>query len=238
MFNGKSLLALIPARGGSKGIPGKNIRPLADKPLIAWTIEQARRCSWIDRVIVSTDDAAIAETALRWDAEVPFLRPAELAADHAKVVEVILHALDWCRQRGQSYELVLLLQPTSPLRETTDIQAALQRLEDCQADAVVSVCPCEHSPLWTHTLGPDGRMKEFLDFKALDNRQALPTYYRLNGAIYLARTEYFRQHRGFYGDRTYAYIMPSERSIDIDSLLDFQMAEFLIHRHCSCSEIR
>ncbi|NLH16401.1 MAG: acylneuraminate cytidylyltransferase family protein [Phycisphaerae bacterium] len=238
MFNGKKLLALIPARGGSKGIPGKNLRPLADKPLIAWTIEQARRCSWIDRVIVSTDDSVIAETALRWDAEVPFLRPPALAADDASVIDVILHTLDWYRQRDQSYELVLLLQPTSPLRETADIEAALQRLEDCRADAVVSVCPCEHSPLWTNTLGPNGHMKDFLDFKALDNRQRLPTYYRLNGAIYLARTEYFRQRRGFYGDRTYAYIMPSERSIDIDSLLDFQMAEFLFHRNCSCSEIR
>ncbi len=238
MFNGKTILAVIPARGGSKGVPGKNIRPLADKPLIAWTIEQARRCSWIDRVIVSTEDAEIAETALRWNAEVPFLRPANLATDDAKVVEVILHTLDWCREHDRSYDLVILLQPTSPLRDDGDIQAALRRLEECQADAVVSVCPCEHSPLWSNLLGPNGQMKNFLSFRSADNRQNLPVYYRLNGAIYVAKTDYFRQCHGFHGDRTYAYIMPSERSIDIDTLLDFQMAEFLIQRNCSCSEFR
>ncbi len=238
MRNGNSILALIPARGGSKGVPGKNIRPLADKPLIAWTIEQARRCSWIDRVIVSTDDPAIADTAVRWEAEVPFLRPPELATDETKMVEVVLHALDWCTQNDRAYELVMLLQPTSPLRIAGDIEAAAQLLEDRAADAVVSVCPCEHSPLWTNTLGPNGQMKDFLRPDAMGNRQDHPAYYRLNGAIYLAKTSYFRQCRGFFGHGTYAYIMPSERSIDIDSPLDFQMAEFLMNRTLLSSGVR
>jgi len=238
MRNGKSILALIPARGGSKGVPGKNIRPLADKPLIAWTIEQARRCYWIDRVIVSTDDPAIADTAVRWNAEVPFLRPVELATDETKMVEVVLHALDWCRQHDRAYELVMLLQPTSPLRDSGDIEAAARQLEDQGADAVVSVCPCEHSPLWANTLGPNGQMKDFLRSEAIGNRQDHPAYYRLNGAIYLARTDYFRQCRGFFGQGTFAYIMPSERSIDIDSSLDFQMAEFLISRALCSSGVR
>jgi CMP-N,N'-diacetyllegionaminic acid synthase len=234
MRNGNSILALIPARGGSKGVPGKNIRLLGDKPLIAWTIEQARRCPWIDRVIVSTDDPAIADTAVGWGAEVPFLRPAELATDETKMVEVVSHALDWCGQNDRPYEWILLLQPTSPLRDAGDIEAAAKQLEDRGADGVVSVCPCEHSPLWTNTLGPNGEMKDFLRSEAMGNRQGLPTYYRLNGAIYLARSEYFRRCRGFFGDRTFAYIMPSERSIDIDSPLDFQIAEFLVSRTLSC----
>lgn len=238
MRNGNSILALIPARGGSKGVPGKNLRLLGGKPLIAWTIEQARRCPWIDRLIVSTDDPAIADTAIRWDAEAPFLRPAELATDETKMIEVVFHALDWCRQIDRLYEWILLLQPTSPLREATDIEAAAKQLEDRGADAVVSVCPCEHSPLWANTLGPNGQMKDFLRPEATGNRQDHPAYYRLNGAIYLARTDYFRQCRGFLGDRTFAYIMPSERSIDIDSLLDFQMAEFLVSRTLAYSGIR
>jgi CMP-N,N'-diacetyllegionaminic acid synthase len=230
MHNGKSLLALIPARGGSKGLPGKNLRPLAGKPLIAWTIEQALRCPAIDRVIVSTDDPAIAETATQWGAEVPFLRPSELAADDSRMVDVVLHALDWDRANNQSWGEVMLLQATSPLRELLDIKASLARMDECRAEAIVSVCPCEHSPMWANTLGPNGRMNEFLRMQTEGNRQDLPTYYRLNGAIYLARTDYFRRCGGFYGEQTYAVIMPNERSIDIDSPLDFELAEFLIGR--------
>lgn len=238
MRNGKSIMALIPARGGSKGVPGKNLRLLGDKPLIAWTIEQARRCPWIDRLIVSTDDPAIADTAVRWGGEVPFLRPAQLATDDTKMVEVVFHALDWCRQNDRPYEWIVLLQPTSPLRDAGDIEAAAKQLEDRQADAVVSVCPCEHSPLWANTLGPNEQMKDFLLPQAMGNRQDHPAYYRLNGAIYLAKTDYFHQCRGFFGQETYAYIMPSERSIDIDSLLDFQMAEFLMSRTLCSSVVR
>ncbi len=231
MRNDKTILALIPARGGSKGLPGKNIRPLVGKPLIAWTVEQALRCRAIDRTMVSTDDPSIADVSREYGAEVPFLRPAELAEDTAKTVDVVEHALDWCRTNNQHPDLVMVLQATSPMRADEDITRAVQRIMDPGVRAVVSVCRCEHPPCWTNTLGPAGSMKDFIRVDSLIGRQSLPQYYRLNGAIYLAWTDFFLEQHGFFGDRTYACVMPTDRSLDIDTLLDFEIAEFLLTRH-------
>ncbi len=224
------ILGLIPARSGSKGLPGKNIRPLSGKPLIAWTIEQALASNNIDRVIVSTDSKDIAQAAKDYGAEAPFLRPGELATDQAEMTDVLLHVLERFKENGFLYDSVMLLQPTSPLRTTRDIDAVVELSRKKNAKAVVSVCEAEHHPYWSNTLPPNGCMKDFLAPGAGQNRQELPVFYRLNGAIYFAHTDYLKSQREFISDETYAYIMPRERSVDIDSKLDFEFAEFLLQQ--------
>lgn len=228
MHNGKTILAIIPARGGSKGLPRKNIKLFAGKPLIAWSIEAAKGCAYIDKVIVSTEDAEIATVARRSGAEVPFSRPAELATDQAASIDVILHALEHFEQQGEEYDILIVLQPTSPLRTPVDIDNALKLLFLAQACSVVSVCAAEHNPLWANTLPPDGSMKDFLRPEILNkNRQEIGKYYRLNGAIYIAYTNYLKKNKGFIGQDAFAYIMPPERSADIDTELDLRLAEFI-----------
>jgi CMP-N-acetylneuraminic acid synthetase len=225
----QSRIALIPARGGSKGLPRKNIRLLGDKPLIAWTIKAAMDSSCFNKVVVSTDDAEIADISIKYGAEVPFYRPAELADDQAKSIDVVFQALHWFEERGQEFGQIALLQPTSPLRNSSDIQAAFQVFQSKEAGAVVSVCECEHSPLWMNTIGEDLSMADFLPANILNRaRQSLARYYRLNGAIYLADIIYLHDCCGFFGGRTFAHIMPQERSVDIDSKLDLKFAEFLL----------
>ncbi len=226
MFKGQRILALIPARGGSKGLPGKNIRTLHGKPLIAWSIEAAKKSKYVDRTIVSTDSSEIAAIAEEYGGELPFKRPAELAADNSTGIDVCLHAMEWLSEKNDIYDLLLILQPTSPLRTTSDIDAAIATLDAKQAKALVSVCETDHHPWWSNQLPKDGNMKNFLRPEVLNkNRQELPTYYRLNGAIYLIETKLIKKTRSFYGPETFAYVMPTERSIDIDTLSDFHLAE-------------
>ena len=230
MINGKKVLAIIPARGGSKGLPGKNIKDLCGKPLIAWTIEQARDCGIIDEIVVSTDDMEIANIAKKNGAEVPFMRPAKLANDTASTIDVIFHAINWFKkhQNFQS-EYILLLQPTSPLRIAEDIEGAIQTLNDKNVRAVVSVCETDHHPWWSNRLPKDGDMKDFIRPEILNKcRQELPVFYRLNGAVYLAETSYLREQNSFFGSNTFAYKMPKSRSVDIDSELDFKLAALLV----------
>ncbi len=228
MFEGKTILAVIPARSGSKGVRGKNIRPLAGRPLLHWTVEAARQSGWIDRLIVSTDSESIAAIARDAGADVPFLRPAALATDTASSVDVLVHAVSWCREQGEGYDLLMLLQPTSPLRTAQDITSGLKIMGKRGGRAVVSVCECEHHPLWSNTLPPDGCMADFLPKNANVRRQDLPPCYRLNGAFFLAETGWFMEKRTFYGPETYALVMHQEHSVDIDSELDFRWAEFLL----------
>lgn len=230
MINGKRVLAIIPARGRSKGLPGKNIKELCGKPLIAWSIERAKVCSNIDRVVVSTDDDQIAYVAKKYGAEVPFVRPEELASDTASTLDVIIHTVEWF-EKYEDYRpaYILLLQPTSPLRTIEDIEGAIQTLKYKDARAVVSVCETDHHPWWSNTLPENGNMKAFLRPEILNKRrQDLPVFYRLNGAIYLADTDYLYECNGFLGQDTRAYIMPKERSLDIDTEFDLKMAELLL----------
>ena len=231
MYNGKNILALIPARGCSKGLPRKNIRPLLGKPLIAWTIKQALASKYLDRVVVSTDDKEIAEISKKYGAEVPFIRPKELAEDNAKGIDVVLHAIDWLKKgdRRKQYDLMMLLQPTSPLRATEDIDKAIELLFLKKAKVIVSVCEVDHHPFWANTLPKDGCMKNFIRQEIMNkNRQELPIFHRLNGAIYLAYCDYLRQCRNFIGKETFAYIMSREMSIDIDNEMDLKLAEILM----------
>jgi len=230
MINGKSVLAIIPARGGSKGLPGKNIKELRGKPLIAWSIEQAQSCSDIDRIVVSTDDEEVAEIAKKYGAGVPFIRPAELASDTASTIDVIFHAITWLKEyENYRPEYILLLQPTSPLRSSEDINGAIQILKNKDALAVVSVCETDHHPWWSSTLPGNSNMKDFIRPDILNKRrQDLPVFYQLNGAIYLADTDYLHKCNGFFGPETFAYKMTKSRTVDIDSDLDFKLAALLL----------
>ena len=229
MIGPDAVLGLIPARGGSKGLPGKNVRELAGKPLIAWTVDAAIESGVLDAVVVTTDDAAIADAATAAGAEVPFVRPPELASDDALMIHVVLDAIERLEQAGRSFRYVMLLQPTSPLRIAEDIRGAVARLRETDGRAVVSVCPAEHSPLLANTLPDDGAMASFLRREvSTANRQELPTYYRLNGALYLAEVDFLREQRTFIADGTYAYVMPVERSVDVDTAFDLLVAEAVL----------
>lgn len=219
MINGLTVLALISARGGSKGLPGKNIRRVAGRPLIDFTIAAARRARCVDRIVLSTDDPAIAEVARACGCEVPFLRPAELATDEARSIDVVLHALDAL----PPYDLVVLLQPTSPTRSAADIDEACALLLQHEASSCVSVTLVEQNPYWMYQLDAGARLQPLLPpVASAARRQDLPLVYVLNGAVYAARSAWLRETRSFVGEGTVAHVMPHDRSIDIDTLEDFE----------------
>ena len=229
MFIGRPLLALIPARGGSKGLKDKNIRQLNNKPLLAYTIEAAKESRIFDRIIVSTDSEKIAAVALKYGAEVPFMRPKELATDTASSMDVLIYTIELLQESNDKYDYVALLQPTSPLRTSQDIVGAVNLLIEKNANSVVSVCRVEHSPLWSNTLPEDLSLKDFIrpEIRNL-RRQDLPIFYRLNGAIYIVKVSYILESKDFFGQESYAYIMPVNRSVDIDTELDLVLAEVLL----------
>lgn len=223
------MLAVIPARGGSKGVPKKNIKKLEGKPLIAYTIEAAIDSNIFEKVIVSTDSKEIADVAAFYGAEVPFLRPEEISGDLTSSDDVILHALSYMRQQGHQYDEICKLQATSPLRNSEHLREAYSLFHEKNADFLVSVCECEHSPLWSGVIGEDLRLDNFIpDEVKRSCRQDLPTYYRLNGAIYMGKVEQFYTNKSFLGKNCIAYIMEQKDSIDIDSQLDFKMAEIIM----------
>jgi CMP-N-acetylneuraminic acid synthetase len=226
-----TVLGIIPARGGSKGVPGKNIRMLAGQPLIAWTIMAAQQCTMLNRVIVSTDDEQIKSVAQDFGAEVPFLRPPEYAQDTSLDMEVYLHAIHWL-QNNENFipDIVVWLRPTSPLRTHLDIDAAVTLLLEKDAPVVRAVCPVEHHPYWMKRLENERLAPIFQGISEYDypQRQLLPPVYRITGAIDITRTANTLQSDTLYGQDIYAYVMPSERSIDIDNELDFVIAEYLM----------
>jgi len=236
VYKGLSVLGIVPARAGSKGIPNKNIKLLAGKPLIVYTVEAAQKSGVFDRLLVSTDGQEIARVARLAGADVPFLRPAELASDTAGMMAVICHTVEWLEERGVTYDCVVLLQPTSPLRTAEDIVAALELFVEREADVVVSVCEAEHHPWWCGTLAADGALTGFLLPEVPVVRQGLPRYYRLNGALYLARWEFAKSGNNWFGPRSYAYVMPRQRSVDIDDPVDFILAEALLLRGATGGE--
>lgn len=225
-------LAIIPARGGSKQVPHKNIRSLGGQPLIAWTIQTALGCSDL-RIVVSTDDPEIATIATRYGAQVPFIRPSELAQDDTPDLPVYRHALAWlASHEDYQPEVVIWLRPTAPLRTAQDIQNALQLLANSHADCVRSVCLAEHHPYWMKRLDGE-RLRPFIDGAdehTYYRRQLLPPVYRLNGAVDVIRCASLGERDSLFGGDMCGYIMPPERSIDLDSPLDFAVAELLLQR--------
>ena len=224
------ILALITARGGSKGIPGKNIKPLAGKPLIAWTIETALASRSLARVIVSTDDTEIAEVSREWGAEIPFLRPVELAQDASSHISVVEHALQWVETNDHWLpDYVLLLQPTSPFRMVEDIDGAIEVARQKDANAVLGVCPAHNHPYLTKRILDDGTLADFISVDmAYMRRQDLLPAYVINGAIYLNKSSSLLQQRSFFPPGALPYIMLPERSMDIDTPWDFYLADLIL----------
>ena len=227
MIQKKKILAIIPARGGSKRLPRKNILDLAGKPLIAWSIDAAKGSRYIDRVILSSDDVEIIEVAKRFGCDVPFTRPKELAEDTTRSIDVVTHAL---KSLEEVYDYVILLQPTSPLRTSEDIDAAIELCLEKEATSVIGVCEMEHSPLWSNTLDESMSMERFLDEKYNNSRsQDLPTYYRINGAFYMSKVESVLKEETFFVQKNiYASLMSQEHSVDIDTKLDFIVAKAIL----------
>lgn len=221
------MIAIIPARGGSKGLPGKNIRKLNGKPLIAYAIDCARKARHIDRVIVSTDDSEIADVARQYGAEIPFLRPDYLASDTAQAVDNYIYTVDrLSREETLPIDEFAVLLPTTPLRLSEDVDNAIELFRERQADSVISYTPEAHPIRWHKYLDADKAFVNIFD-DTIANRQDLKISYYPNGAIYVFRTSVIKE-RKYYTKKSYAYVMPRSRSIDIDTLEDFQYAEFLL----------
>jgi len=232
------MLAIIPARGGSKGLPGKNIKSLCGVPLICHSIKSALAASSISRVVVSTDDDQIAETAKKCGAEVPFLRPSDLANDKSMAMDAYLHMVDRIADETKKpIESFVALLPTVPLRLAEDIDEAVNIFNKNEADSVISVTESPVPIQWYRKITSDGILCDYLpEFNAVKNRQEWEKNYVPNGAIYVFRTEVLRATRQYYTDKTYPYIMPRERSADIDVQLDFDWAEFLLKRRAALIE--
>lgn len=228
MYNDKKILGIIPARGGSKGVPGKNIRDLAGKPLIAWTIEAAKKTRYIDACIVSTDNEKIREVSEKWGGYCPFLRPTEIAQDDSSSVDVVLHGME----EMPGYDYVVLLQPTCPLRLPQDIDGCIEKCISHGVESCVSVTESEHSPYWMYSMDENGILCPILnlDYDSWYQRQKLPKTYQLNGAVYVARVDFVRQHHRLLDKGTIGYVMPKENSYDIDTSIDFEIAELVMSR--------
>lgn len=220
-------IAIIPARGGSKRLPNKNINTLAGKPLIVWTIESAIVSGQFDLVLVSTDSQSIADVAVAAGASVPVLRPAELASDTASTNDVISHMVNWIEKNVNAVSRITLLQPTSPLRDAKDICAAMSMYVEKQATAIVSVCEVEHPIQYCNRLPEDLSLTGFLPKSANKRSQDLEITYRINGALYIMDRKFVGKLSDIYSEGSYAYIMKKEKSVDIDDEYDFKMAEFI-----------
>jgi CMP-N,N'-diacetyllegionaminic acid synthase len=224
------VLGLIPARGGSKTIPRKNLTLVGNKLLMAWTVEAARESGVLDRVILSTEDSEVAHVGKRLGAEVPFLRPPELAGDTSSSIDVNLHAVQWLEEKeGYRPDFVLFLQPTSPLRNARDIQRSVELAVARRANSVVSVCPVHQHPCWMKTLDDKERMFDLYPQSSIPTRrQDLSEVFALNGAIYLSKRDWLLATRTFVGEGTYAYVMPPERSLDVDTPWDLHLADLIL----------
>ena len=230
MTNRPSILGLIVARGGSKSIPRKNIRPAGGKPLIAHTIEAALASGCLDRVILSTDDPEIAEVAEKYGAEVPFMRPAEMAGDASPVIDASLHAFQWLEKNEHYFPMFgMLLPPTSPLRTAGDIQKAVALAVERNADAVVGVTEADRHPYLMKKIDGQGRLSPFMDTPLSESRrQDLPPVYAINGAIYLVKRTVLQEQRSWCPAGALAYVMPAERSLDVDTPWDLTLVDLVL----------
>jgi CMP-N,N'-diacetyllegionaminic acid synthase len=232
MINDLSVIAIIPARGGSKGLPGKNIRPLLGKPLIGWSIEQAFASKYIDEVVVSSDCPEIIEISRKFGANVPFKRPAKLASDNSTTIDVLIHCLDWFEEKNKSFDILVLLEPTSPIREVSDIDNSLRILISKEQGSVVSVCKTEgQNPAFCFKKNDDSKINPYLEIQPTNlRRQEIEPVYFLDGTIYSSFTSSLRNQKSFYHNCTFGFEVPKWKSLEIDDIVDFSMVESVM-RH-------
>jgi N-acylneuraminate cytidylyltransferase/CMP-N,N'-diacetyllegionaminic acid synthase len=230
------VLALILARAGSKGLPGKNIRPLMGKPLLAWPILAAKASRYVDKVVVSTDSDSFAEIAMSYEADIPVLRPAELAVDTSPSSAAVIHMLDHLATRGEFFDYLLMLEPTSPLTEGSDIDTALETLQANRhnGDALVSVSELEAShPTFAVKRDEHGRIEPYaaVDFTRLPRRQDIDTLYALDGSLYISAVDQYRKTLSFCHNRTLSLVMPPYKTHEVDSLIDFICIEAILKHY-------
>lgn len=226
------LLGLITARGGSKRIPGKNLREVGGKPLLAWTVEEACKSSLLDAVVMTTDDVEIADAARRYGASVPFMRPARLAGDATPHIDCVFHALEQLVEQGdEPFDAVVLLQPTSPLRTVDDIDGLLQEALDKKAEAMVTVHDSTEHPYFVRFFGENGVLDPFMRQDVFyPRKQDLQKTYYINGAVYFNTVESLYRTKTFYPEGQYGYEMPAERALQVDSEFEMLVADMLLHR--------
>jgi N-acylneuraminate cytidylyltransferase len=228
MIENHTTLAIILARGGSKGVPSKNILNVGGKPLIVWTIEEAKKSQYIDRLILSSDSTDIIAVALEYGCESPFVRPPHLALDDTPSMPPLLYTIERLEKK---YDYVVLLQPTSPLRSVSDIDGCIAACIEHNVPACISITEAPKSPYWMYQMDSEGRLRSILT--ASENalsRQQLPAAYVLNGAVYVARTEWLKKEGSFMSPATIGYVMPRERSLDIDTKLDMGICDYLLSK--------
>jgi CMP-N,N'-diacetyllegionaminic acid synthase len=228
MYRNNKILAVIPARGGSKGVPNKNIKELLGKPLIAYTIEQAKRSRYIDRTIVSTDSPAIADIAVSCGAEVPFLRPEALATDQSSTLDVLVHAIDWLeKNENYKFDILVLLHATTPLREPEDIDRSIELLLDKGVENVFTVTEAHRNPYFNMVEIKNNKVS-LVKMGNYATRQTAPEVFDMNSSIYVWWKDIFMKKRSVFLENSRVYIMPRTRSVDIDDSLDFKIAEMLL----------
>ena len=229
MYKNRTVLCLIPARGGSKGVPKKNIKNLYGKPLIAWSIQHARSSSYIDRIIISTDDREIADVAQAYGGEVPFLRPKYLSTDNAATMDVVLHAIKYIEKKN-IYDILVLLEPTSPLREASDIDQAIEHLIDSKkAESIVGVGKVENvHPSFLVKLY-NNYLRSYINknFKVI-RRQEIETLYFFEGSLYIAYIACLKNRKSFYHEKSLGYVMPKWKTFEVDDQIDFIIIEALM----------
>lgn len=230
MYKEKTFLAIIPARGGSKGIPRKNVTVINGKPLIQYTIDAARSSKYLDKIIVSTDDHEIAEISKECGAEVPFLRPKELASDKAKTIDALLHAVEELTKQGNNYDYLVLLQPTQPLRKGWHIDEAVQQIIEKEEESLVSVSKVREHPILMRTIDKEGKLKSLLKVNSTVRRQDFPDVYKVNGSIYINKlNESFNEHTSL-NDNQLAYVMATEYDLDIDEPADLDLLKYFLEK--------
>nr|WP_300840671.1 acylneuraminate cytidylyltransferase family protein [uncultured Acetatifactor sp.] len=227
MYKNKKILAIIPARGGSKGIPHKNIIDLCGRPLISYTIEAAIRSKYIDYTIVSTDDEEIAKVSKEYGAEIPFLRPAELATDTSKTIESVIYTIRTVQERGKFFDTIVLLQPTQPLRTSEDIDGAIEKYDESGNVPLASVSEVDDHPILIRAIEKE-QLIPLLNTPSTCRRQDMPAFYRVNGCIYINEISEVNEHTSF-NDNILPYIMDKRHSVDIDEEQDLVIAEYYLN---------
>lgn len=227
MFDNQRIIAVIPARGGSKGIKNKNIIDLCGKPLLAYTVEAALQCKYIDDVVVSTDSDQIASVAKQYGAEVPFIRPLDLASDTAKTIDVILHCIKQLANMRKTYDVLVLLQPTQPLRTVNDIDGAIETFYKNKQEALASISEIDDHPLLTRYIDRNGRLEHLINGNSTCRRQDMPLYYKINGCIYINNVSDLNEETSF-NDNPVPYVMDRTHSVDIDEMADLYLAQYFL----------